>query len=167
MHETFSPKAKRKFLLALILFAVFICLTALLYTADRQTYTTLVTEHAGDAEAETAVIGLAGLNLKVSGWLGFRNGFYEVTEILGYVEIAVAVCIFALAVWQLVTRKSVKKMDREVKAMMVAYALIVIFYLLFERISPNYRPVLLEEGGEAVIGFHGSLIRADQRHDDV
>lgn len=148
MSEAFSPKARRKFLLAGVMLAVFICLTVLLYTADRQPYTTLVTPYAEGAEAETATIGLAGLNLKVSEWLGFRNVFYEITEILGYVEIAVAVCIFLLAVYQLVTRKSVRKMDREVIAMMVPYALIVIFYVLFERISPNFRPVLLEEGLE-------------------
>ncbi len=148
MSEGFSPKAKKKFLLAAVLLAVFVILTVLLYTADRQPYTTLVTPYAKGAEAQTATIGLAGLNLKMSEWLGFRNGFYEVTEVLGYVEIAVAVFIFLLAVWQLVTRKSIRRIDREVIAMMVPYALIVIFYVLFERISPNFRPVLLEEGLE-------------------
>ncbi len=143
-----SSKAKKKFFMALCVFAVFIALTVIVSYADRQPYTALRTEYYEGTETGEAEIGLGGLNLKVRDFLGFREGFYKVTELLGYVEILVAVLIFTYAVYQLFTRKSLKKIDREVLSMMVVYALIVVFYVIFEIISPNFRPVLLEEGLE-------------------
>ncbi len=142
------PEAKKKFCISLTALLLFLLLTGVLYGVDRRSYEPLLTEYAEEESVPESQIGLAAVNLPVSAFLGFKKPFYRLTELLGYLEIALAAGIAAYAVYQFATRKSIRKMDVDVKAMMMIYALIVVLYVLFEKISPNFRPVVLEEGLE-------------------
>ena len=80
-----------------------------------------------------------------------KNGWYKLTELLGYLAILVAAGFAALGGLQLVKRRSLAKVDTEIIILAVFYILTMCFYVLFEKLIVNYRPVIidLEEGLEA------------------
>ena len=96
-----------------------------------------------------SLIGLSGLNMRVFKFFGYNSGFYTVTEILGYVAIAVAGGFALLGGYQLITRKSLKKIDPDLYLLAGFYVLVVAAYVVFELIVINYRPVLMENELEA------------------
>ncbi len=100
---------------------------------------------------EGTAIGLSKINGAAHGFLGESMLWYEITEVLGYVAIAIC-ALFALGgLIQLITRKSIAKVDREVFALAGLYVVMAAFYALFEKVVINYRPVIMpdETGPEA------------------
>ena len=82
-----------------------------------------------------------------SGGSGVRMGLYKLTEYLGYLAILIA-CLFALAgASQLIRRKSLKKVDRQILGMGVLFIAAIVLYVFFEKVVVNCRPVVLP--GEA------------------
>lgn len=77
--------------------------------------------------------------------------WYKITEILGYLAIVEILAFAALGAWQLFTRKSLKKVDRDIYAFAAVIVVLAIFYVLFEKVVVNYRPIILdaEKGAEA------------------
>ncbi len=94
-------------------------------------------------------IGCAGLN----GWFhrltGEHMGIYTITDWLGLVPILVCVCFGVLGLVQLIRRKSLKKVDPDILLLGGYYILVIFFYLFFEMVPINYRPVLIEGAMEA------------------
>jgi undecaprenyl-diphosphatase len=74
---------------------------------------------------------------------------YKIAEILGLVIILIALCYAALGFYQLIKRKSIFKVDRELIVLGLTYLLMLIEYLLFEMIIINYRPILMDGELEA------------------
>lgn len=92
---------------------------------------------------EGSSVGFAGLNaLFAQG--GVRAFWYELTELLGAVSILVAVCFAAVGLWQVVTRKSLRKVDPTLFVLAGFYVLVVLCYLFFEVVVINCRPVLMD-----------------------
>lgn len=94
---------------------------------------------------EGSQVGLATLNQLVIQALGTNTAnalFSTLTELLGYAALAVAAlfCLFGLIQW--ISRRSLRKVDKELILMYVFYILIIGCYVLFEKIIINYRPVL-------------------------
>ena len=50
---------------------------------------------------------------------------------------------------QLIKRRSLLKVDHEILMAGIVYAVVIILYVLFEKLAINYRPVILEDGLEA------------------
>ncbi len=89
-------------------------------------------------------IGLSHINQKVHETIGVNQIWYDITEILGGVAILVA-GIFALVGFvQLVKGKSLAKVDKEIYAVGGLYAVVVVLYVLFEKVIINYRPVIMD-----------------------
>jgi len=99
-------------------------------------------------------IGLSGLNEYM---LGIQNSipdniqriFYQISETVGVVSIAV---MFGFAVWgvvQLITRRSFKKIDLNLYFLAGLYAVMLVFYVFFEIVVINYRPIFVENALEA------------------
>ena len=135
---------KGKLCVAGLFYVLFLLLIVLLCLADRQSVA------AGDT-----VLGLATLNTAVlqalGGGAGFRPELYRLTEYLGYFSILV-LCVFALlGAVQLVRRRSLKKVDREILAMGGLFVVTLIIYVFFEKVVINCRPLVLpgEAGPEA------------------
>jgi undecaprenyl-diphosphatase len=59
-----------------------------------------------------SMVGLSGLNMRVFKFFGYNDTFYNITEVLGFIAIAVAGGFALLGLYQLVTRKSLKKSIR-------------------------------------------------------
>ena len=93
--------------------------------------------------------GFAALN----GWFhrltGVHLWLYTVTDWLGLVPVFVCLLFGALGFGQLVRRKSLLKVDRDLLLLGVYYVLVIGCYLVFEMFPVNYRPILIEGRMEA------------------
>ncbi len=94
-------------------------------------------------------IGFCSLNIAVAKAIGFSESFYKISEVFGLVTFLVVGCFVILGIYQLIKGKSLKKVDAKIYALACFYVLTFIFYLAFEVIVINYRPVLMEGKLEA------------------
>ena len=100
---------------------------------------------------EGTEIGLSKLNVAVHNLFGENLGWYKVTNVLGYLAILIGLCFAAMGGLQLIYRRSILKVDKEILLLGALYVVTVIFYIFFEKVIVNYRPILLpdREGVEA------------------
>lgn len=94
-------------------------------------------------------IGFATLNVFIHSFLGVNKSWYNITEFLGAVPIIIAVFFAGIGAYQLIKRKSIFKIDRDILVLGVFYIVVAISYLVFEVVVINYRPVLVESALEA------------------
>ena len=88
-------------------------------------------------------VGLSRLNAAVHGATGVHFGLYTFTEILGLLAIAVAAVFALFGLAQLIRRKSLFKVDRDILLLGGLYLAVVLFYMIFEVIVINVRPVVM------------------------
>ena len=93
-------------------------------------------------------VGLSGANGLFHERVGLRLGLYELTQVLGYLALALAAAFACAGLVQFIRRKSLWKVDREILALGALYIVLGCIYVLFEKLVVNYRPVLLP--GESV-----------------
>lgn len=89
-------------------------------------------------------VGFATLNRLVFKTFKENTHWYHLTEYLGYVAIAIAIGYVIVGIVQLIKRKSVFKIDKELVALGFFYMGIVLIYALFEKVAINYRPILID-----------------------
>ena len=94
-------------------------------------------------------VGFAKLNGAVSNLIGSNMTIYKITEILGYVVILIVLVYGLIGLIQLIKRKSIKKVDREIIMLGILYVLMAIVYVAFEKFIINYRPILIDGELEA------------------
>ena len=94
-------------------------------------------------------VGLATVN----GWFhqltGVHRRLYVITDWLGLVPIFVCAVFGCVGLRQWMQRKRLWKVDRELRLLGVYYVLVIVCYLVFEKLPVNYRPVLIEGRLEA------------------
>ena len=92
---------------------------------------------------EGTEVGFSHINKKVHDLTGVNMLWYDITDYIGYAAIAVCL-IFALAgLIQLIKRRSLIRVDREILALGGLFAVTIGFYVLFEKYVVNYRPVIM------------------------
>ena len=96
-----------------------------------------------------SVIGFATMNKSIHEYLGRSDTWYKVSEILGLLAIAIAGAFVVIGIIQWIKRKKLSLVDKEIWFLALIYALTIGFYLLFELVIINYRPVLIENELEA------------------
>ena len=99
-------------------------------------------------------IGLASVNGAVKDAVGISEFWYELTELIGIGSIAVAGAFALLGVYQLLSRKSLKRVDKIIYLMGGMYVAVAILYVAFEILVINQRPVLVD--GELEASFPSS-----------
>jgi undecaprenyl-diphosphatase len=135
-----KENCKKGIMTGVLLLLVFALWTVLVQIVDVQP--------AGCYEPQKNV-GFAGINTWFHGLTGYSETLYKVTDWLGLVPIAVCVCFGILGLVQLIRRKSLQKVDRNLTVLMLLYILTAAVYLLFEKFAVNYRPVLRDRGLES------------------
>ena len=124
---------KKKFITSGVCFALFLLLILLLKTVD-----------VAAVGPEGTQIGLSKLNVAVHEMFGENLGWYKVTNILGYLAILIGLCFAAAGGLQLVYRRSILKVDKEILLLGCLYIVTAILYVFFEKVIVNYRPVIME-----------------------
>ena len=94
-------------------------------------------------------VGFAGINTWFHGLTGVHLWLYELTDKLELLAIAVCVGFGALGLTQMIQRKSLMRVDRDILLLGAYYMVVILAFLLFEKLKINYRPVLIEGKLEA------------------
>ena len=94
-------------------------------------------------------IGFAEINVRFHELTGVHMWLYIVTDWLGLIPVFVCLLFGSVGAVQLVKRKSLHKVDRDIILLGLYYLLVVVCYLAFERFPVNYRPILIEGRMEA------------------
>ena len=88
-------------------------------------------------------VGFSHINQRIHEMTGVNMQWYVITDYFGYLAIGIC-CIFALAgLVQLIRRRSLLKVDGEILALGVLFAVVIGFYVFFEKHVINYRPVIM------------------------
>ena len=93
---------------------------------------------------EGSRIGFASLNVSVHDFFGMHLFWYKLTQVLGYIAILLAAVFAVLGFIQLIKRRSLLKVDKNLLILGLVYILLMLLYVLFEKIPFNYRPVILD-----------------------
>lgn len=126
-------KIKKRFILAGTLFLLFAVFTVFAAVFDVQ-----------PIGPEGAEVGFASVNGFIFQQLGLHPVWYQITEWIGGAAIVCAAGFGAAGLYQLMTRKSLRKVDGSLLVLGVFYALVIVCYLFFEQVVINCRPVILE-----------------------
>ena len=95
------------------------------------------------------VVGFSSLNALFSNLTGYNPFFYKLTNILGYITFIIVIFYGIIGIKQLITKKNLLKVDKKIIFMGIFYILVLLVYILFEKIIINYRPIILEKELEA------------------
>ncbi len=98
---------------------------------------------------EGTSIGLSHINNAVHQTFGVNLIWYNLTEVFGILAILVVGCFGLMGLIQLIQRKSLIKVDREILCLGGLYVVVLAAYAFFEKVIVNYRPII-EEGAEHV-----------------
>ena len=94
-------------------------------------------------------VGFAALNCWFHELTGVHMTLYTITDWLGLIPIFICMAFGGLGLIQLIKRKSILKVDRDVTFLGIYYVIVILGYLVFEMFPINYRPILIEGRMEA------------------
>ncbi len=136
---------KKKLIASAVCFGLFLLLILLVKTVD-----------VAAVGPEGSSVGLSKLNVSIHELFGVNLGLYKATNVLGYLAILIAMGFAALGGLQLIYRRSVLKVDKEILLLGCLYVVTVLFYVFFEKVIVNYRPILMPDGEGLEASFPSS-----------
>ena len=89
-------------------------------------------------------VGFASLNGAVHRLVGVNMTLYTFTDWLGLVPIGVAFCFGIMGLFQWIRRRHFTRVDFDILTLGGFYILVIAFYVTFEFLVINRRPVLIE-----------------------
>lgn len=111
-------------------------------------FTVLITKvDISNIGPENSAVGFASINSKCT--FKYNETIYKISEYLGYVALLIPVVYAGIGFVQLLKNKSLKKVNRELYILAGFYCVVLLTYVLFDKLALNYRPVILDEGLEA------------------
>lgn len=126
-------QAKPSIAPAIIMLVLFAALVGCLSTVDKQ-----------PIAADGSLVGLATINNAFHQLTGVSWTLYSATEVGGYVAIGSMVVFFVAGVVELVRAHGFRGVDKAIYLIAVAYVIMLIAYVGFDKIALNYRPVLVD-----------------------
>lgn len=131
-------KKKRNFFISAILILLAVVFTILVKVVD--------VKPVGVNETN---IGFASINQFVFKTIGVNMIWYHITDWLGLVPIFMAMAYALIGFIQLIKRKSLFKVDKEIIILGLFYIIVISLYIFFEKVIVNYRPILMNDYLEA------------------
>lgn len=89
-------------------------------------------------------VGFAALNKYFHNLTGVNMTLYNITDVIGIIPFLFVFGFMILGLVQLIQRKSLLKVDRSILVLGGFYVVVLVFYVLFEKVVINYRPVLID-----------------------
>ena len=123
---------KRNFIISIIFIVLAIVFTILVKVVD--------VKKLGAGQTD---IGFATINQFVFEYFGVNMIWYHITDWLGLIPIFIAITYAFVGLFQLIKRRSLFKVDKEIIILGFFYIIVIILYLFFEKIIVNYRPILM------------------------
>ena len=123
---------KRNFIISIIFIVLAIVFTILVKVVD--------VKQLGAGQTD---IGFATINQFVFEYFGVNMIWYHITDWLGLIPIFIAITYAFVGLFQLIKRRSLFKVDKEIIILGFFYIIVIILYLFFEKIIVNYRPILM------------------------
>ena len=133
-----KSNGKRLIITGVALLAAFILWTALIQRVDVR-----------PVGQNGTNIGFAAFNLWFHKLTGVHMALYTLTDWLGLVPIAVCLGFGGLGLGQLIKRRSLMKVDPDILLLGAYYIIVIFFYLFFEMVPINYRPIPIDGVMEA------------------
>jgi len=93
--------------------------------------------------ANETSIGVASVNQAVFKTIGVNMIWYHITDWLGLVPIFMAMIYAFIGFGQLIKRKNIFKVDKEILILGLFYIVVIFLYVFFEKVIVNYRPILM------------------------
>ena len=135
----------RKLIAGIVCLILFLLLIALLGTAD-----------VAAIGPENTSIGFSSINQAIHEATGVKMLWYKLTNYLGIFSILAGLCFACLGLLQLIQRKSLKEVDKELYALGGLFVVLAIIYILFEFIVINRRPVIIPGDAHVEASFPSS-----------
>lgn len=129
---------RRNILISIILILIAILFTILVKVIDVK-----------QVGINQTAIGFATLNQFIFNYLGVNMIWYYITDYLGLIPILITIIYFIIGIIQLIKRKSIFKVDKEIIILGIFYIVVILIYILFEKVIINYRPILINNSTEA------------------
>ena len=95
------------------------------------------------------LVGFSSVNIPFSQKFGFNPIFYKVSEVLGYLVFLVIAVFAFIGCYQLIKRKSLMKVDKDLYALAITYVFTFALYIFFDKVLViNLRPIIM--AGESI-----------------
>ena len=88
-------------------------------------------------------VGFAHINGSVRDLFGTNMGLYNITDWLSLIPLGLVAGFGLLGFFQLIKRKSLKKVDYSILVLGGFYIIVFSTFILFENVVINYRPILI------------------------
>ena len=91
-----------------------------------------------------SLVGFATINKFIFNLTGVNMVWYSITDWLGFVPLTIAFIYAMIGLVQMIKRKNILKVDKEILGLGVFYIIVIGLYILFETYIINYRPTLMD-----------------------
>jgi len=127
-------KESKKYLISsIILVLIAIIFTVLVKVIDK-----------GAIGPNDTVVGFQAINDYIKNMFPFNNTLYKITKYAGFIPLIFGLYYAFIGFMQLVKKKSLKKVDSKIYLIAGFYIVVLILYVLFDKIAINYRPVIID-----------------------
>lgn len=123
---------KRNFLISGILLLIAITFTILVKVVDVK-----------QIGVNNSSIGFATLNQFIFETTGVNMIWSHITDWLGLIPVFMAIVYAFIGLIQLIKRRSIFKVDKEIILLGLYYIIVIALYVFFEKVIINYRPILM------------------------
>ena len=89
-------------------------------------------------------VGFSGINGWFKDLIGHNDLLYKIAEVLGIVTFGLVAMYALIGLYQLIKRKSLFKVDKKIILVGCFYVVVLVLYVLFDKIAINYRPILMD-----------------------
>ena len=111
----------------------------------------------GFVSSTGSLVGFSSVNIPFSQKFGFNPIFYKVSEVLGYLVFLVIAVFAFIGCYQLIKRKSLMKVDKDLYALAITYVFTFALYIFFDKVLViNLRPIIMAGASIAEPSFPSS-----------